>query len=190
MSTARRGPSLIRSAHGKAAECGALLVVETPVLSELRPVDVEQTSRGHAEIASRGRPFQRGNRAASNRKPGLAALGLPIKSSDPRYKRAYKLADAYVSHRTRELAAQCGGRLGAGPSACLASAGLALAASRVMHELASETLDPKLFTTAARLGDAARQAELTAVALAEREAASMRSTRKDLDFSDEVDDGA
>ncbi len=63
-----------------------------------------------------------------------------------------------------------GGTLGAGPSAVLASAGLALAASRYVYALAAESGDPTMFKQAASLADHARTAELTAVALAEREA--------------------
>jgi hypothetical protein len=54
----------------------------------------------------------------------------------------------------------------------LANAALALASSRVLYEIASETLDPAMLQSAARLADQARQQELTAVALAEREAAA------------------
>lgn len=64
-----------------------------------------------------------------------------------------------------------GGRLGSGPCAMLASAALALAGSRCLYELGAETLDAGLFKAAAALADSARQCELTAVGLAEREAA-------------------
>ncbi len=74
-----------------------------------------------------------------------------------------------MQRRVRELSALGGGHLGAGPSAMLASAARALAASTVVT-LASKSLDPKLFRDAAALADSARQQELTAVGLAEREA--------------------
>jgi hypothetical protein len=99
-------------------------------------------------------------------------MPLELAKSDPRYQKALRQAQRYVRRRCRELAVMHGGYLGAGPSAMLASAGLAMAASRVLYELASETLDERVFVSAARLADSARQQELTAVALAEREAAA------------------
>jgi hypothetical protein len=166
----RKGPSLLRAAHGKGAD--AILRAELPPLDEMRPVDAEVTAQGNAVLDARGRPFQRGNTAAKGRKPGLASMGLPIDSADPRYRKALRKAKNYMIRRTRELAAQGGGTLGAGPSAMLSNAALALAASRVLYELAAETLDPALFKQAASLADSARQQELTAVGLAEREAAA------------------
>jgi hypothetical protein len=74
-----------------------------------------------------------------------------------------------MQRRAGELAIQHGGFLGAGPSAALANAALAMAASRVLYELASVTLDPGLFGQAAKLGESAKQQELFAVGLAARE---------------------
>lgn len=166
----RRGPAILRRAHGRGAD--AMLRAETPPVDELRPVDAELTEQGNAELARRGRPFERGNQAAKNRKPGLAVLGIPVGSSDPRWRSAMRKARRYMQRRVHDLAAQGGGTLGAGPSAMLASAARALAASTVLYEVASATLDPKMFRDAAALADSARQQELTAVALAEREAAA------------------
>ncbi len=166
----RRGPSILRTAHGNGAD--AILRAETPPIDELPPVNAAIASQGNAELARRGRPFERGNQAAKGRKPGLALMGLPIATADPRYRSALRKARTYMQRRAHELAAVHGGYLGAGPSAMLVNAAFALAASRVLSELASETLDAKLFRDAAALADSARQQELTAVALAEREAAA------------------
>jgi hypothetical protein len=161
------GPDPLRTAHGNGAS--ALLRAETPALGELPPLNVDDTAAGLAAVEARGRPFQRGNSAGANRKPALCLLGVPIEAADPRYRAAMRKAKAYMERRRRDLAVQHGGQLGAGPCAMLASAALALGASRVLYELASVTLEPALFAQAAKLGDSARQQELTAVALASRE---------------------
>jgi len=171
----RNGADILRSAHGTGA--GALLRAERPPLDEHRPLNAEDTAAGLALRAQRGRPFQRGNQAAKGRKPTLCALGVPVESSDPRYRRAMRKARAYMQRRARELAIQHGGDLGAGPSAMLAHAARATAASVLLYELGSKTLDAALFAQAARLADSARQQELTAVALAEREASALRESR-------------
>ena len=161
-------PDFLRTAHGTGAD--ALLRAETPPLDEVPPLNAAHTAIGLALAAARGKPFVPGNRAAENRKPALALLGVPVETSDPRYRKALRKAASYRSRRVRELAVMHGGTIGAGPCAMLASAALALAASRVLYELAGERLDPKLFVQAARLADSARAQELTAVALASREA--------------------
>lgn len=158
----------LRAAHGNGAD--ALLRSERRPLDEIPPLNANDTAAGLALAANRGRPFTPGNRAAAGRKPALALLGVPVDAADPRYRRALRKAAAYRQRRTRELAIQHGGYLGAGPAAMLASSALALAASRVLHELAAETLDADLFVKAAQLADKARQQELTAVDLADREA--------------------
>lgn len=119
--------------------------------------------------ARRGRPFERGNSAASGRKPSLCLLGVPIETADPRYRRAMRKARAYMQRRVRELAVMHGGELGAGPAGMIASSALALGASRLLYEIASQTLDPAMLKQAAALADSARGQELTAVALAQRE---------------------
>ena len=85
-------------------------------------------------------------------------------------------AKRYVQRRCRELAVAHGGELGAGPSAMLAAAGLAMAASRYLYSQAAVTGDAATFRSAAALADSARQQELTAVGLAEREASANAET--------------
>lgn len=168
--TKPKGPDFIRAAHGKGRD--ALERTELPPLDELPAVNAEDTAQGLALRAQRGRPFQRGNQAAKNRKPGLACLGLPVDGADPRYLSALRKAKRLMQRRCAELAVLHGGHLGAGPSTMLANAALATAASRVLYEIAAASLDPSLFKQAAALADSARQQELTAVALAAREAAA------------------
>ncbi len=169
--------SILRTAHGNAAP--ALLVAEVPPVDELKPLNATDTGRGLAEVSRRGRPWTRGNKAGENRKPALCLLGVPLESADPRYRSAMRMANTYRRRRVRETAVAHGGTLGAGPSAMFASSARALAASTLLYALAGDALKAgrtkeasELFGQAARLGDSSRQQELTAVALAEREAAA------------------
>jgi hypothetical protein len=168
-------PKIIVPAHGTGAP--ALLRAQTPVLDELPPLNADDARQGNDAVNAKGRPFQRGNRAGANRRPGLALLGTPVDNADPKYRRALRKAKALMVRRQGELAVQHGGKLGAGPSSMLCSAALALAASRVLYEVASVTLDPATFLQAARLADSARQQELTAVGLAERESEARPRSR-------------
>lgn len=167
-------PSLIRTAHGTGASAG--IRVETPPLDEIPPLNASQTASGAALAKSRGRPFTKGNAAARGRKPALASLGIPIDGADPRYRSAMKKAAAYRTRRCAELATQQGGYLSAGAAAVVAVSARAMAASALLHELADEALRAgnvkdaaTLLIQATRAGDAARQADLTAIAIAERE---------------------
>jgi hypothetical protein len=160
--------SFLRTAHGNGAD--ALLRVETPPLDEIP--NANRTAQGLAVRAARGRPFEPGNAAAKGRKPKLARAGVDAPQADPEWSRYETQGRRYTQRRCRELAVQHGGTLGAGPSAMLASAGLALAASRWLYARAAVDGDADLFKKAASLADSARQQELTAVALAEREAAA------------------
>lgn len=168
---------ILRTAHGNGE--GALLRAERPPLDEGSPPNEEDTARGLAATQRRGRPFTKGNSAAENRKPALCLLGVPIATTDARYRSAMRQANSYRQRRVRETAVAHGGTLGAGPSAMFASSARALAASTVLYTLAGEALaagrvkdSADLFAAAARLGDSSRQQELTAIAVAEREAAA------------------
>ena len=170
--TRRDGPTFIRAAHGTGRD--AILRVEVPPLDELPDPNAARTERALATREARGRPFEPGNAAAKGRRPKLARMPDSVATAHPSWSAYEKQARRYVQRRCRELAVQTGvPSLGTGPSALLASAGLARAASMVLYEMASEKLDPALFRDAARLADSARQQELTAVGLAEREAKAL-----------------
>jgi hypothetical protein len=177
----RKDPEILRSAHGNGVD--AILRAEDPPLDERPPLSAEHTAKGLALAAQRGRPFQPGNSAGSQRKPALALLGVPIAAADPRHRSAMRKAASWRSRRVRELAVHCGGYLGTGPATMIASAALALAASRVAYELAAEKVGAEgmeLAKLGAHLADKARQQELTAVGLAEREArARIQGTTED-----------
>jgi len=109
--------------------------------------------------------------AGKGRKTKLAAFGLSpamIKSGDPRYSASLYQANKYRKTRMKEIA-QLHGHVSAGVGALLASASLALAASRFLYEATAEEPDPQVLKDASKLADSARQHELAAYELAARE---------------------
>lgn len=177
--------SLIVPAHGKGAT--ALVRVERPKLADLQPQYAEDTDRGLAVARRRGRPFQTGNRAAENKQPSLARLGVEIPPEDdgddgsaPSLNRkALRKAENLRRRLGRDMRVAYGGEIGAGPSAVLGAAARAYAAALIVYQRAldaSAACDAagaaKLFATASTLDERAKQAQLTAIALAEREKAA------------------
>jgi len=109
--------------------------------------------------------------AGKGRKTKLAAFGLNptlVRSGDPGYAAALHQANKYRKMRMKELA-QLHGHCSAGVGALLASASLALAASRFMYELAAADPQPQLLKDASKLASEARQNELAAYEVAARE---------------------
>ena len=121
--------------------------------------------------------------AGKGRKTKLAAFGLSpsiIKSGDPRYAAALYQANKYRKTRMKELA-QLHGHVSAGAGALLASASLALAASRFLYERYAEGVDAgggelELLKQASGLADKARAAELAAWEMSAREGVLKRRT--------------
>ncbi len=110
----------------------------------------------------------------------LACMGLSPKilhEGDPRYRNCIELANRYRRKRVAELSELHGG-LSAGASSMLASAALALAASRYLYELYAVDLGGELGTVmlkqAASLADSARQSELAAWEVSAREGLARR----------------
>jgi hypothetical protein len=173
----------IRTAHGAAREGGATVVVETRPLDEIPAGNATDTAANLASRRVRGRPFERGNVAAKGRKPALAGLGITTPASDPAYRRALGRANRYRRRRCSELAAVYGGYLSAGAAGLIASASLALGASRYLYERAGVTGDTTLLAQAARLADSAKGLEIAAIDVAQREQAQRPklSAREQLD---------
>ena len=116
--------------------------------------------------------------AGKGRKTKLAAFGLSpamVKAGDPRYSAALHQANKYRKTRMKEIA-QLHGHVSAGVGALLASASLALAASRFLYEAAAQEPDPQTLKDASKLSDSARQHELAAYELAAREGTLKRRT--------------
>jgi hypothetical protein len=156
----------LRAGHGDGA---GVPRVEVLPPDELPTPNAHDTAAALAIRSARGRPFAVGNRAAAGRRPRLAQLGVPTTSSDPRYALALRRAARYRKRRCAELAVVWGGYLSAGAASMIASASLALCASRYLYELAAETGDPATLKQASALAIDARQTESAAWELASRE---------------------
>jgi hypothetical protein len=114
--------------------------------------------------------------AGKGRKTKLAAFGLSpgiIKHGDPQYAAALYQANKYRKTRMKELA-KLHGHVSAGAGALLASASLALAASRFLYERYAQKPedgggDLECLKQASGLADKARAAELAAWEMSARE---------------------
>ena len=159
----------LRTGHGTGAGVPRIEVLPA---AELPTPNAGETAAVLASRRAIGRPFEAGNRAAAGRRPKLALLGVRIESADPRYALALRRASRYRKRRCAELAAVHGGFVSAGASSLVASAALALCASRYLYECAAETGDADTLKRASSLANDARQGELAAWELASREAAA------------------
>ena len=128
----------------------------------------------HMGEAADPKPLEKG--AGKGRKTKLAAFGLSpsiIKAGDPDYAKCLDQANKYRKTRMRELH-ELHGHVSAGAGALLASASLALAASRFLYQRAAQGGDEDesasgYLKTAAKLADSARQSELAAWEMSSRE---------------------
>lgn len=164
----------LRSAHGRARECGATVVVEAPPVDEL-PAGVPADARA-------GSPTDRG--AGGRFAPGnsLAAAGGRSRSGHSRLARRLRLGESFADPRFEPYARAArgfrrahvttlartvgGGHCGPAPASIIASAALQLAASRFAFEVLGD------LALGSRLADASRQNLLAAHALCAQEAAA------------------
>ena len=164
----------LRSAHGRARELGALAVIETLPVDELPP-GVPEPSHGPQPPRRRGRGFQAGDPhtiaaagsgGRSRRARTALAHTLAVTTDDPDWRRYLGQADAFRRAQVRLLSATVGGGMcGPAPAALVASAALALAASRLSYSRGD-------FVQGARLAAEVRQHLLGAHELCAREAAA------------------
>lgn len=143
------------------------------------PIEVKP-KRG--DLATR---FGKGNKSAVGRKPAMVKLGVPLSMCDvhdPRYRKLLRNAGSYRRFRCEELA-RAHGFLSAGASSMVASASLALAASKFMYTLAAEATDQRkaseLVSLASKLSMDAMRAEQLAWEIAGREAAALKAMNTD-----------
>ncbi len=179
---------MIRSAHGRAAELGALLVVETAPVDEL-PAGTPAPARPEADRDGSGefRPgpgtaalAAQGGRAKAEADKFRRLLGLAELDEGHEYQPYLRLAREHrEDHATETAASIGGGRLSPGVSSIIASASLALAASRYLYDLGAKTCSPKLLGQAAQMAERSRTSLLTAHELAAREAAARRDSGGD-----------
>lgn len=115
------------------------------------------------------------------RKTKLACMGIPssiLEAGSPAYARCVRLANSYKKARSKELF-EAHGFVSTGVGALLASASLALSASRFLYEIAASSeiqpegrgalSMPSILKLASSLSDSSRQNELSAWELAARE---------------------
>lgn len=162
----------IRSAHGRARELGALVVVETLPADEL-PAGVPDPSAPAQPARDAAGRYQAGHpatiaaaRAAGRQRAGRTALAhtLGVTSEDPDWARFLRQAEAFRRAQVRLLAGSVGGgQCGPAPAALVASAALALAGSRLAYTRGD-------FVLGAKLAAEVRQHLLGAHELAAREA--------------------
>lgn len=166
----------LRRAHGNGS--GALLRAETLPADELpagEPAHADRASRSAAGERGRFGPGNRrsvlGGRARAGKARLASRLGLATLPDDAAFRPYRSAAASFRRAQCAELARTVGGGVcGPGPSSIVASAALALAWSRYLSDLAAASGDPDLAIRAVRLGDASRQALLTAHELCAREA--------------------
>ena len=180
-----RRPSIFRRGHGTAAKGGALIVAEQPPLDEYSPADAALTEQGLALRAARGRPFQKGNRAASGRGPSLTRITADP-SAPEAARRVHRKAQSLARKRERELSVQYGGALSSGVRVEL----VAWARNVSWAEHFDRQGDP---VAAAALAEKASAHQLKAIGHAEREAASRPAvdelTAKRLEFQRRLAEG-
>jgi len=165
------GRRILGPAHGAAAEHGAVLVAEATTLKDLgTPPDAARTEEGLALRRVRGRPFQKGNTAASGRGPSLTRVSpepeAPVDLTDPEERRrARRKATSLAAKRTRELEVQTGGQV----SSAVRVEVVAWASATAWAEMFERAGDP---LKAAALREKASGHGLKALGLAERESAA------------------
>lgn len=130
-----------------------------------------QITQKATELSRPEMPEKEKSKGGKGKKTKLAAFGLSedvIKAGDPEYATCLDNANKYRKVRMKELA-RLHGHVSSGAGALLASASLALAASRFLYQKASLDGDSGLLKQASQLADSARSSELAAWELSSRE---------------------
>jgi len=99
-----------------------------------------------------------GGRAKATKVRFARSMGLLGYLENPDFEPFRKEAEAFRRFHCAELAKKAGGVCDSGPSSIVASAALALAASRFLYAKAARTGETDLFVSAARLADSSKQA--------------------------------
>lgn len=183
---------MLRTAHGRARDLGALVVAETAPVDEL-PAGVPAAPESPVERRSNGTFTSAGARALGRRGGAEAARRtrfatlladqLGMATVDPEMQPYVDGAKEFALAQRAHLAATVGGGVvGPGPASMVQSAALALAASRYLYARGSSG-DAKLLGQAARLADQSRAALLTAHELAAREAQARAAHAEPLDLA-------
>lgn len=148
---------------------------ELPEVQPGEPEPVERRSDGTVASSAAAKALgRRGGAAKAARARLVSALGLAEVAEDAEFAPYRAAGDDWVRVHLEDLSCQCGGSLGPGPSSIVASAGLQLAASRFLADLAVKKADPKLFHLSSTLANDSRQNLLAAFELGAREARARR----------------
>jgi hypothetical protein len=166
----------VRSAHGRAKQLGSVAVVETLPLDEL-PAGVPGSTAAPEPARDAAGRYRAGHpatiaaaRAAGHAKRDRTQLAhtLAVTTEDPTWRTFLRQAEAFRRAQVRMLAGTVGGgACGPAPAALVASAALALAASRMAYTRGDLPLG-------ARLASEVRQHLLGAHELCAREAAARK----------------
>lgn len=166
----------LRTGHGNGAGVPRIEVLPADELPAATPADAVRSERGPDGRFLPGNTIARQQRV----KPGPRGL-VGIDRTSNEFRPFARWGARYGAHRRRELALAHGGQISAGVGAIVESAALAMAASRYLQTLASQTNNPDLFKQASQLASTARQHELAAWELASREADVLAKNKDPLD---------
>ena len=161
---------VLRTAHGKAARLGRVVVSETPPTDELPPATPAQTARRDRGTDGRfapGNAIARHSRTRSG--PQGALLALDAKA-DPAWRAARSWARRGARHRIVELAQLHGGELGSEVCALVVDSWEMRGDARYLAAKARAEGNADLARAASALLTSARQAQRDAWELASREA--------------------
>ncbi len=150
-------------------------VLESLIRDPSFTIDTKGMMRGK-NLSKPANPTPRQKGDGKGRKTKLAAIGLSlsiIKEGNQEYYKCLVQANKYRKKRMRELA-EYHGHVSSGVGALLATASLALAASRFLYQRAAEHGDSPDLKLASNLADSARTAELAAWELCAREGVMKR----------------
>lgn len=126
----------------------------------------------------------RGGQAKAARIKLLSGLGLQTLAENSNFKPYERAGQDFIKAHLLNLAGCVGGSVGPGPASIVCTAGMQLAASRFVFDLAAAAGDPGLFHRASTLGNDSRQNLLAAYELARREGESRKAEDTGLDFHD------
>lgn len=146
-----------------------MLVAENTPIDEVPPLNAEDTAAGLALRRARGRPFQIGNTAASDRGPSLTRVNTNDDAPEE-HRRIHRKAASLKSRRERELSVQHGGL----PVSSAVKTELVAWARNVAWAEHYDRLGDA--TKAATLSEKASGHQLKAIAIAEREATARIAT--------------
>lgn len=195
-----------RSGHGKhkgSVRIEVLPIDELPALIPAPPDPVERRPDGTLASKEAARLLgAKGGAAKAKKRRELLGLGFAELAEDAEFHRYWKVSEALMEAKLADLANQCGGFVGPGPTTFIATGSRMYAASLYLADMAMRTNGPacaKLWHDSTQQAIASRQQFLAALEMALKEAKSRADNRpinpQDALFADsepepEPDEGA